>query len=234
MKTCSICNAECRDEAIFCDACGHKFEEEAANAVEVEDVEVKTEQTVETEMPQADSQPNVQVNSQPDAQPKADSEPKSAPIPPVTPMPNANSYSNNYSGNNGGNNNNNNAYMGNDNYYNGHIIPNRNIALAVVLTIVTCGIYGIYWMIMLNDEVNAAAEEHNAMSGGIVFLLTLVTCGIYGWFWAYQMGQRVDRIKNDPNGSSNILYLILAIFGIQIVNYCLMQDTLNTKFQNNQ
>lgn len=32
-------------------------------------------------------------------------------------------------------------------------IPNRNLALCVILSIVTCGIYGIYWMIMLNDEV---------------------------------------------------------------------------------
>lgn len=220
MKICPICNVECRDEAIFCDTCGHKFEEEAAGAVEIDEVEVVKEDVREAPV-----------------------EPEAS-APPVTPIPtantnsqNSNNYNNNYNnynnGYNGGGNNDNNGYMGSDNYYNGHIIPNRNIALAVVLTIVTCGIYGIYWMIMLNDEVNAAAEENNAMSGGIVFLLTLVTCGIYGWFWAYQMGERVDRIKNDPNGSSNILYLVLGIFGFQIVNYCLMQDALNTKFRNN-
>ena len=35
-----------------------------------------------------------------------------------------------------------------------------------------------------------------------------------------------DQIKG-VNGSSGILYLILGIFGLGIVSYCLMQDTIN-------
>ena len=29
----------------------------------------------------------------------------------------------------------------------------RNIALCIIFTLLTCGIYGIYWMIVLNDEM---------------------------------------------------------------------------------
>ena len=103
---------------------------------------------------------------------------------------------------------------------------NRNIVLCIVLTIVTCGIYGIYWMICLNNEINQLAGEPEATSGGMVFLLTIVTCGIYGFFWAFKMGERVDKIKG-VTGSSNIIFLILQICALGIVNYCLMQDTIN-------
>lgn len=37
-------------------------------------------------------------------------------------------------------------------------IEQRNIGLCIVLSIVTCGIYGIYWFIKLTDEVNVLAR----------------------------------------------------------------------------
>lgn len=105
-------------------------------------------------------------------------------------------------------------------------IQQRNIVIAVILSIVTCGIYGIYWMIKLNDEINQISGDTQATSGGLVFLFTLITCGIYGWYWMYKMGEKCDQIKG-VNGSTGILYLILGICQLGIVNYCLMQDTIN-------
>jgi len=46
----------------------------------------------------------------------------------------------------------------------------RNLVLAIVFSFLTCGIYSIYWMIKLNDEVNQLAGEPQATSGGMVFL----------------------------------------------------------------
>ena len=60
----------------------------------------------------------------------------------------------------------------------------------------------------------------------IAVILSIVTCGLYGWYWMYKMGEKCDQIKG-VNGSSGILYLILGIFGLGIVSYCLMQDTIN-------
>ena len=116
-----------------------------------------------------------------------------------------------------------------ENYEEGFIMQ-RSIVVCILLSIVTCGIYGIYWMIKLNDELNATAGKVNATSGGAVFLFTLITCGIYGFFWYYKMGENVDAIKTSKGlASSNtgIIYLVLGLFGLGIVNYCLMQDTLN-------
>lgn len=102
----------------------------------------------------------------------------------------------------------------------------RNIALSIIFSIITCGIYSIYWMIKMNDEVNELAGETGATSGGMVFLFSLITCGIYSYYWLYKMGERCDTIKN-KQGSSSIVYLILGIFGLSIISYCLIQDSIN-------
>ena len=105
-------------------------------------------------------------------------------------------------------------------------ITPRSIPLCILFSLITCGFYGIYWMIKLNDEVNTVAGEPQATSGGMVFLFSIITCGIYGLYWLYKMGERCDRIKG-MNGSSGILYLILGLVGFSIISYCLIQDTLN-------
>ena len=115
-------------------------------------------------------------------------------------------------------------------YYNGGSgsgVSGRSIILAIILSIVTCGLYCIYWFVVLTDETNNLSGRNNETSGVVSLLLTIITCGIYGWFWAYKLGEKVDVIKNDPNGSTNVLFIILQIFGLGIVNYALAQDAIN-------
>lgn len=105
----------------------------------------------------------------------------------------------------------------------------RSIAVSIILSLVTCGIYGIYWMIVLNDDINIISGR-NGTSGGMVFLLSLVTCGIYALYWEYQMGMAVEAMhtsRGEPNGSAPVVYLVLGIFGFSIVSYALMQNEIN-------
>ena len=110
------------------------------------------------------------------------------------------------------------------------MIERRNIAVCIVLTLVTCGIYGIYWIVCLTNYVNTVSGDVNGTSGGMVVLLTIVTCGIYGIYWAYKQGEKLDFTKNNrgiPSSNSGVLYLILQIFGFGIIAYALMQNELN-------
>lgn len=102
----------------------------------------------------------------------------------------------------------------------------RSIPLAIVLSFVTCGIYMLYWIYMLNDEINELAQDETAPGGALVLILIVLTCGIYGLYWYYRMGEKCDYIAQ-THTSNNILYLVLGIFGLGIVSIALMQDTIN-------
>ena len=110
------------------------------------------------------------------------------------------------------------------------MVQKRSIVTAILLSLVTCGIYGLYWLIKLNDEINTVGGTTEDTSGVMVLLLTLVTCGIYGWIWMYKTGEKLDKIaetKGQKAQSRGILYIILALCGLSIVSYALMQDALN-------
>lgn len=107
----------------------------------------------------------------------------------------------------------------------------RNIAVCIILTIVTCGIYGIYWFVKLTDDLKTLGNDEKSVDGGLAVVLTIVTCGIYGWYWAYLRGQNVDEAKNARgmvSSNSGIIYIILQVLGLGIIAYALMQDTINT------
>lgn len=112
-------------------------------------------------------------------------------------------------------------------------IQKRDLVKAIVLSIVTCGIYGIIWFIGLTNDMNRASGRVNDTNGVTAFLLTFVTCGIYSIYWAYKLGEKRDIVAGDNNGSSSVLYLILALFGFGIVAYALAQDTLNKAIDGN-
>ena len=117
------------------------------------------------------------------------------------------------------------------------MIRSKNIAVSIILSIVTCGIYGIVWFININDDVNTVSGNQNATSGGIAFLLTLITCNIYGLYWMYQMGSRLDDAAAQRGlltQNRGIIYLLLSFFGLSIVSYALMQDQLNKYADNGQ
>ena len=109
------------------------------------------------------------------------------------------------------------------------MIEKRSIGLGILFTILTCGIYGLYWLVKITDEA-AELSGDKSMSGGTVLLLTIITCGIYTYFWSYKIGKIMykaqERDGKTPTDNS-ILYLILAIFGLPIVSYCIIQSEIN-------
>lgn len=199
-KICTKCGSEIPEEALFCPNCGTKAEEAPAPAGDPIS-EFKENNPVPAPGPEAAPSFTPAPDVIPDPVFTTGPAPSAAPEPAKQAAPAA-------------------AAAG---------ITQRNIALCIVFSIITCGIYGWYWLYKLNDEVNELAGEPAATSGGLVILFTIITCGIYGWYWNYKMGERVDRIKNTGSDSNKILFIVLALFGLCIVNYAIMQDTINAR-----
>ena len=109
------------------------------------------------------------------------------------------------------------------------MVKERNFVVGIILSIITCGIYYIYWFITLTDDVRVV-NKNSSLSGVKSFLFTIITCGIYGYYWAYKMGKTLVKAKeknNLPAEDNSVLYLILQLLGFGIINYALMQNDLN-------
>ena len=107
-------------------------------------------------------------------------------------------------------------------------VQERNIAVCIILSLVTCGLYSLYWFVCMTDDTNAAAGEQGT-SGVMSLVLTLITCGIYGFYWAYKCGEKLDQGRMNrglPAANSGVLYLILYLLG-GIIAYALIQNELN-------
>lgn len=105
----------------------------------------------------------------------------------------------------------------------------RSIPVAIVLSLVTCGIYGLYWYVCITDEVASACDDHS-ISGVSTLIFTIITCGIYQLYWAYKIGNLSAQLKarrGYPADSQGILFIILAVLGLNIVNMAIVQDELN-------
>ncbi|WP_294453570.1 DUF4234 domain-containing protein [uncultured Allofournierella sp.] len=101
----------------------------------------------------------------------------------------------------------------------------RNIVVCILLSIITCGIYGLYWMYTLNEYARAVAPQEWQTSGITVILLDIITCGIYGLYWNYKMGKAYMAVNGGSDNS--LLFVLLGVFGFSIVNWAIMQNDIN-------
>ncbi len=108
------------------------------------------------------------------------------------------------------------------------MVNQRNIVTSILLSLVTCGIYGLYWFVCLTDDLNTVSGEAGT-PGVKALIFTIISCGIYGLYWAYKSGEKLDIAKQKkgiPASNGGVLYLILFIFG-GIIAYALIQNELN-------
>lgn len=64
------------------------------------------------------------------------------------------------------------------------MVQNRSIAVCIILSIVTCGIYGLYWFVCLTDDANTVSGDVNGTSG----IMALVTHYYYVWHLRLVLG----------------------------------------------
>lgn len=105
----------------------------------------------------------------------------------------------------------------------------RNIGLCILFTVITCGIYGFYWIYKLTEETNSLSGD-SSTSPGLTILLIIVTCGIYSWYWAYKMGKQLQVAQEAAglvSSDDSVLYLVLFIFQFGIIAQAIMQSNVN-------
>ena len=103
-------------------------------------------------------------------------------------------------------------------------IQQRNIVTSILLTLITCGIYGIYWVIMMARE---AVSVKDPADSGILEIVLMLFLPFLGFFMAEKKLAEGCAEKGIEHSDNSILYLILGLLGLGIVNYCMLQNDLN-------
>ena len=103
-------------------------------------------------------------------------------------------------------------------------IKHRNIVTAILLSIITCGIYGIYWTIMLARDAVSVKDPADSAVLEIVLMLFLPFLGLFLAEKKFAEGCAAKGINHSDN---SIVYLILGLVGLGIVGVCMLQNDLN-------
>lgn len=97
---------------------------------------------------------------------------------------------------------------------------NRSLVKYILLTLVTCGIYGLYFFYKLSKDVNVICAGDGKKTAGMLklYLLSLITCGIYMYVWYYGLGNRLAEnaprynLNFQENGTTVLLWVLFGSF----------------------
>ena len=109
-----------------------------------------------------------------------------------------------------------------------------SIVKAVILTVVTCGIYNIFWTYKQMNVVNGLLGR-NQFSFGRWLLLTLITCGIYHIYYEYIMATALIEAQKKYGTtvveSLPTTSIILSFFGLVIMVDAIQQHEINKIYE---
>jgi drug/metabolite transporter (DMT)-like permease len=105
----------------------------------------------------------------------------------------------------------------------------RSLLAYILLNIVTCGIYELYFIYSVARDVNriCTPEDRQNTAGLLMFiLLTLLTCGLYPYYWFYKLGDRIASdargqfgIEIKENGTTLLLWMVLGAFVCNLLTF---------------
>ena len=103
---------------------------------------------------------------------------------------------------------------------------NRSLLALILLSIVTFGIYGLWFWHKYAEDMNTVCAGDGKHTRGILarFLFSLLTLGIYDYVWSYAAGERIAEqahrrgVYCSTTGGSVLLWRLLGslLFGIGI------------------
>ncbi|MBR5296123.1 MAG: DUF4234 domain-containing protein [Clostridia bacterium] len=103
-------------------------------------------------------------------------------------------------------------------------IKPRNIVTAIIFSLITCGIYSIYWTVMLAREAVSVKDKNDE---GLLEIILMLFLPFLGFYLAEKKIAEGCAEKGIAHTDNSVIYLILALIGFGIVNYCMMQNDLN-------
>ena len=109
----------------------------------------------------------------------------------------------------------------------------RSIVSSIVLTLVTFGIYGLYWQSKQMATLNAWLKR-DEYSFWLCFFLSLLTCRTFGIYYEYKMANGINEVRAAEgkwvDSSLAVLSVLLTIFGLGMVSRAIQQEHVNNLY----
>ena len=105
-----------------------------------------------------------------------------------------------------------------------------DIALGIVFSIMTCGLYSLYWNYVQFKAMNAllGREEYKFLQW---LILSIITCGIYHIYYEYKMGSDLYAYLKSQgmpvSESLPVLGAVLAVFYLMVLSDAIYQHEIN-------
>lgn len=103
----------------------------------------------------------------------------------------------------------------------------RNIAVDIILTIVTLGLFNLFvqyrQMVTLNSMLGH--QKYGFLSW---FFLSLITCGLYHIYHEYRKSTDLVALVEGADQSLPIVTIVLTLFGLSIVSDAIQQSVINS------
>jgi len=109
----------------------------------------------------------------------------------------------------------------------------REPVMVVVYSMLSCGIYNLYWLYLVCEEVNKGLgrEQFNFVKE---IALSVVTCGLYAFYFYWQLSNAVVELQQkwgvQPAHDAPIIFILFLVFPPAAP--FLMQTGLNNAWEN--
>lgn len=120
---------------------------------------------------------------------------------------------------------------------NERVSTDRSLVTYIIFNILTCGIYGYYFLYAMARDVNIMCEGDGEQTSGLVvfILLSFVTCGFYALYWYYKLANRLANnapkygMNFQENGTTILMWylvgLLLCGIGPYVAMHILIKNT---------
>ncbi len=111
-----------------------------------------------------------------------------------------------------------------------------SIGVGIILTIITCGLYGLYWNYKQMEILNAwlGRREYDFVTW---ILLSIVTCGLFAVYYEYKMAKGINEIQGrnglQVNSDLALLSVGLSVIGLAFVSIAIQQAGINNFYGDN-
>ena len=105
----------------------------------------------------------------------------------------------------------------------------RDPIMVLILGILTCGIYSIYWVYKTSSEIKDALGRED-INPALDAVLSLLTCYIWLIYLAYRYPQLLLQLQEragQPRNDISLVSLLLAIVGLIPISFFMIQSELN-------